>query len=154
MKLFQTFILFFLVVNCFSQTNTEDKQIHFRHYNSIILGSEIIIKIFPNHKKENYFNVEVKTSEYFRRYKIKESTFLEVWSAIIKIAPSDLMQVERHCLDGGTTEIELYKDVGTVSIKYSVHCMSSQDDKTAWKDYLNAVKLILEVAKLNYSDLK
>jgi len=153
-KLLNTILLCLLFASGYAQMDKQYKYIHFRHSNGAFFGSEINIRVFPNHKKENYFSVEVEKSEYTNIYKIKEKKFSEIWTAISEIKPSDLMKENRFCLDGGTTSIQFSKGFHSIKVDYSLYCLNSNDDKTAWKDYLNAVKLILEVAKLNYSDLK
>jgi hypothetical protein len=155
MKLFLTLICFFFITNSYSQTDTLIKSVHFHHRNGIIVGSQIDVYIYQDLWDDNHFYVEVKTSKSENKYPITYENILELSYAVSKILPNDIIKVDRTCLDGGDTEIKFTKSGDFQnSVKYSVNYLSSSDDKTAWKDYLIAVNLILDLAKLKFSDLK
>ena len=154
MKLFLTLIFSFFIGSSFCQTSNIDR-IGLHHYNSIVINSEIEIFFFHEGMgKKSKFYINVKTSKSENKYPVSEEKATNLIKAVSKISPEDLIKVERSCLDGSDTEISFSRLFGSGSVKYSVNCLNSDDDKTAWKDYLNAVYLILDLAKLKFSDLK
>ena len=154
MRISLTLVVYFFIANIYSQ-NDNIPRIRFHHHNGIIIGSNIDVLIYQGFTDKKLFFVNVETSKSKNRYSISREEVLAIKEAISKISPNDITNVDRNCLDGSDTEIEFSKNiVSSNSVKYSVNCLNSSDNKTAWKDYLNAVNLILDLANLKFSDLK
>lgn len=152
MKLLITFFFCLFFSKSQSQTNNI-KYIHFHNHNSIIVKSDLDVYIF---QINDSVNVYIKTHESEKNYSIPNEKLLKLSNAILKINPKDIMQDVRTCLDAGETEIN-FSSTGFLPqnlVTYKVSCLSQEDNKTIWKEYLNAVNLILEIAKLKLSDLE
>ena len=152
MKLLITFFFSLFFFKSYSQT-TNIKYIHFHNHNSIIANSDLDIYIF---QINDSVDVYVKTHVSEQKYSIPNEELLKLSNAILKINPKDIMQDVRNCLDAGETEIN-FSSTGFAPqniVTYKVSCLSPEDSKTIWKDYLKAVNLILENAKLKLSDLE
>ena len=154
MRVSLTLVVYFFIANIYSQ-NDEIPSIRFHHQNGMIIGSKVNVLIYQDSRDKDLFFVNVETSKSKNRYSISREEVLALKEAIYKISPNDVIKEDRSCLDGSDTEIEFSKDIIFFnSVKYSVNCLNSGDDKTVWKDFLNAVNLILDLAKLKFSDLK
>jgi len=153
MKLLITFVLIITFSKNYSQTNNI-KYVHFHSSNSSVIDSGIDIAIY--HLEDNSVDVYVETFNSKKKYKTTSEKFLELSSAIIKINPKDVIHDEKNCLDGNDTEINFASRYTLPEniVKYSISCLGSEDKNTAWKDYLIAVNLILNIAKLELKDLK
>lgn len=153
MKYLYLIILLTFTIKNYSQIS-DIKYIHLRNHNSSVIHSNLDIYIF--HQPNNSVDVFVKTHNGEKKYSISNEKLLNLSNAILKINPKDVMQDVRNCLDAGETEIE-FSSISFLpqnTVKYSVSCLSSKDKETEWKDFFNSVNLILEVAKLKFSDLK
>ena len=155
MRYFLTLILILSFTTNFYSQDSNLNFIRLSYSHSAISESKIDIFINKDSPNKNHFFVSVITSESQKKYSIENKKMLELKEAIIKISPSDIIKENRMCLDGSDTEISFSNSVvGNTEVKYSVHCLSSQDDKTAWKDFLNVVNMILDIAKMKFTDLK
>jgi len=151
-RIYLVSILFF-TVNSFCQSN--EFSIEFNHSNPIRVFSEVQIYI---KKKENTISVFVRSGNSgSKSYKITIEEFEHLKSKIFSIKPQDLIRDDQgdRCLDSGKTTIEFGEAeyLNSFSVKYAVDCLQSQDEKTPRKDFLEAVKLILELSKLKLEDL-
>ncbi|MEO8516652.1 MAG: hypothetical protein ABI426_07910 [Flavobacterium sp.] len=152
MKLLITFVFGIFFLKNYSQTN-DIKYVYLHNNNSARIYSDIDIYIY---QVKDSAEVYIKTYKSEKKYSISNKKFLNLSNAILKIDPKDVMQDVRTCLDAGDIEIEFSgrSMIPENKVKYSISCLSSEDNKTVWKEYLNAVTLILEIAKLKFSDLK
>ena len=67
----------------------------------------------------------------------------------------DVLQKDRNILDCSETKIEFSSSIPIGnSVTYTVYCLNNNEEITSWRDYLKAVNLILDLAKLKFSDLK
>ena len=152
MKLFLTFIVSFFITNIYAQTNNIQR-ISLHHQNSIIIDSDIYIYFYQDFNRKFY--VDVKTSKMENKYSVSNEKASELIASVSKISPTDIAKEVRNCLDGSDTVIEFSSSIiAGNSVTYSINCLSSEDYKTSWSDYLMTVNLILEIAKLKFSDLK
>ncbi|SFB29304.1 hypothetical protein SAMN05660845_2451 [Flavobacterium swingsii] len=153
MKLFLTLILFFLSVSIYSQTNNNIHRIIFRHNNSVVINSGVEIYFFKDFYDKFYIDVITYKSK--NKYSVSNEKASDLINAVSKISPIAVVQEVRNCLDGGRTEIEFSTSIiAGNTVNYSIYCLNIEDEKTAWSDYLNAVNLILDLAKLKFSDLE
>ena len=154
MKRIYSVIILLFTVNSFCQSN--EFSIEFNYSNPSIVFSEVQIYIKKN---ENNISVFVKSGDLAsKRHKITSEEFEHLKSKIFSIKPQDLIRENQdgRCLDSGTTTIEFGEAeyFNRFSVKYSVDCLESRDEKTPRKDFLEAAKLILELSKLKLEDLK
>ena len=153
MKLFLTLFLNFFVYNIYSQTN-DIIYISFHHQNPIVVNSEIDIYFYQDFREQKFY-INVKTSKFEKQYFVSNEKAANLIDIVSKISAIDIIQDVRNCLDGSDTEITVSKSIlSQNSVTYSVNCLSSEDEKTPWKDYFKAVNLILDLAQLKFSDLE
>ncbi|KGO79190.1 hypothetical protein IP98_02904 [Flavobacterium cauense R2A-7] len=148
------FTIFFITFAINSHSQNNDFSIDFKHSNPSIVFSEV--EIYIKKSETGVFVFARKGDSASNRHTISNEDFEKLKNKILSIKPSDVINVNRNCLDSGTTEIT-FAEVDFVplnSVKYTVDCLSISDDKTSKKDFLNTVKLILELAKFNFEDLK
>lgn len=153
MKLLITFFFTITFFKIFSQT-TEIKYVHFHSFNSSVIHSDVDISVY--YLDDNTVDVYVNTYNNKTKYKTTVEKFSELSSAISKINPKDVIHDDKNCLDGNNTEINFASRsiLPENIVKYSISCLGSEDKNTPWKDYLNAVNLILEIAKLELKNIK
>lgn len=151
MKKIFSILFIILPILIYSQSD-EIKNVHLHYHNSMVVFSEIDIYIY---QAKDSAEVYVKTYKSEKSYKVHQRDFLKLSNAILKINPKDVIQNVRSCLDAGNIEINFSANeiLSHNMISYKVACLGPEDTNTAWKDYLNAVNLILEMAKLKLSDL-
>jgi hypothetical protein len=147
-KLLILIIVILGFTNSFSQTS-DINNIQFKYSNAILIPSDIEINISKTAKAAS---VSIKSPHRNTKTAITTQNYLELCEAILKIAPKDIIQKDGICLDGGYPTISFYGNSAS-RIEYSVGCLDESDESTSYKDFLYAVKLILEIAKLKFSDL-
>lgn len=155
MRFFLTLLLYYLLTtNLYSQKNNI-RFITLSHSNSSLIGSKVNIFIFQEEINKNSFYVSVKTYESEKKLSVDYKKIQELKEAIFKLSPEDFIKESRNCLDGSDTEIIFTNNIfGNNEVKFSVNCLDSEDSKTSWKDFLNVVNLILDMAKMKFTDLK
>lgn len=145
-------LLFFIFaigsINCISQTS-EIEFIKFNYSNSIAFPSAVEIKIY---RTEKAAMVEITSPNRNAKTVISREKYEELCEKILKIVPSEILKEIRICLDGGSSKITFSNSLNHV--EYAVDCLLEEDESTVYKDFFNSVKLILEVAKLKFTDLR
>ena len=152
MKFFSFLILFFTISNIYSQKNNIIN-IHFSYQNAINVGSKI--EIFFCKENDNEFSIYVRKYKSEYKYLLNFEKVTSLINAVYKISPMDVLQKDRNILDCSETKIEFSSSIPIGnSVTYTVYCLNNNEEITSWRDYLKAVNLILDLAKLKFSDLK
>jgi hypothetical protein len=159
MKLFLPIIVFFIFSFSFSQNkNIEKISFDYGHHSYIFSGFNVLFRI--NNKRKTVKLIYTKrefSNTIKKKYKIPYDDFLKLKEAIFKIDPDDLFVDVRTCFDSNTfsvTFVTTNKNNKKEEINYFVCCLNSMKDKeTVWKDFLDAVNLILEFSELKFEDL-
>lgn len=150
-KIISTFFLlltFCFYTNFYSQENNITF-ITFENYNSSAIGGEIEISIYPNDSRSKA-TVEVKTPTE-KKIEISIEKYNEICESLLQISPKDIIEDFKVMLDGATTEIKFGDGFNRVS--YSIHGLNVDDQKTAYKNFLNSTLIILNTVQIKIPNL-
>ena len=150
-------IIFFLITfNSFAQKERKIDYIILKYNISNVVFSEVEVSIIENGAIGNKtFNLEAKYYEGMKKRKkkttISEADFNSIIEAVCKVNNSDLIENFSTGFDGSTTELEF----GTVfynSINFKLWSVRKSQSNTKFKDFIEAVQLILKVTEIKIED--
>lgn len=155
MRLFLTLAFCIFTTIIYSQNDSNIKCVRFHHQNGVVHKSKIDIVVYQDLIEKDLFFVTVETANSNNKYPISREKLIALSEAVSKISPEDISKDYKYCLDAGTTQIEFSEyPVSPNFVKYSLSCLEIVDNQGPWKNFLHAVNLILDLAKLQFSDLK
>lgn len=149
-----TFFLFIILFFNLSTVNSQTKNIisiYFEYNGGIIADNSVDISFNFKNYHDNYVIVKSEIRGVKSEKKISREKFDSICNALLKISSKDLVTNFGQGLDGATTSI-IFGDL-TNMISYRIWGLGSGDKDTGYKDFLEAVLLILDVANAKISEI-
>lgn len=138
--------LFFFNSNSYCQENNMI-WIGFSYNASNWIGEEVEISIDYDEKKR-FAVLDIRQYDRHKRFQITIEEYNKICNSLFKISPKDIAdRKDRIILDGATTELSFGSGFNS-DVTYSILGLGKSDENTSHKDFLNTVRVILEVAKI------
>lgn len=143
-----------LLFICGSFCTQEINKIEFRHSNTIILfkSVNIILEPIQNNKKGKVKVLVKKDNDGVYISRISKDKYFEICYAIKNIK-GDTIAVKHNMIDGSSTHITMYDNLGTEKNFHATGLNKKSQSNEFQKDFWSATKLIIRAAKLQMEDL-